>query len=84
LLPIFSKSQAAVNIRGIEVRLRRQARRVKSFLPRDLRNLLFDFGIAVGVEEIEERLLELKRVETLAGPSGEVVRDELVKMLSSY
>lgn len=84
LLPLLGQGYTAVDVGSVKFRLGRQARSVESLLPRDLCNLFLDIFIAVGIEEVEESLLELKRVETLAGPGLEVMRDELVKVLTSY
>jgi hypothetical protein len=83
LLPLLSQGQAAVDVGCIEFRLGRKPGSIKPLLPRNLGDLLLDFFIPKRIEEVEESLLELEGVETLASPRLEVMWDELVKVFTS-
>jgi hypothetical protein len=82
LLPLLGKGHAAVDIGRVEFRLRRQARIVEALFPRNLGELLLDLSIAIVIEEVQERLLKLERVKTLASPRLKVVGDKLVKVFT--
>ena len=56
---------------------------IKAVVPVNRRNLLLQVGILRGTKELEEGVLELKRVQGLVGPLSEIVGDELVKVLSA-
>lgn len=68
----------------IEVWLRWQTRGVEPSFPVNRGNLLLDCFVTQAVEEIQERVPELKRIERFAGPFGEVVGNKLVKGLAAY
>lgn len=67
----------------VKLGLRRQAWSIKLAFPVNGGNLLLDLLIAQAVEEVDKRVPELKRVERLSGPFGEVVGNELVKVLTA-
>lgn len=83
-LPFLGKCEATVNISRVEVGLGWQAWLIKSLIPRNLGDLLLDFRIAVCLKEVQESLLEFKRIKGLVGPRFKVVWDELVEVFSAY
>ena len=83
LLPLLGQIEAAVDIGGVEVGLRRQAGGEETLFPGDGGDLLLDLGVSVSFEEIQEGLLELEGVERLARPRVEVVGDKFVKVLAA-
>lgn len=68
---------------SVKLGLRRQAWSIKLVFPVNSSNLLLNILIAQAVEEVDKRIPKLKRVERLSGPLGEVVRNELVEILSA-
>jgi hypothetical protein len=82
-LPLLCQVVAHVCQRCVKLGLGRETWAVKLVVPVNLGYLFADLVVSETVEEVKERLLELERVERLARPLGEVVRNELVKALTA-
>lgn len=81
--PLLGKGVADVDERSVELRLGRQARCVEAALPVDGGDLVFQMSILGLVEKLDEGVTELKGVERLVRPLGEVVGDELVEVFTA-
>lgn len=83
IFPLCSQFITLTSKGHVELGLGRQAWSIEFGFPVNGSNLLLELLIAQAVEEIDKRIPELKRVERLSGPLCEVVRNELVKVLSA-
>lgn len=82
LLPLMCQVVADIDEGGVEVGLRRKTGAEEAALPVDRRDLVLQARIFWGAEELKEGVSELVGVQRLVGPLAEVIRDELVEVLT--
>ena len=82
-LPLLSQFVAHIRKGGVEFGLGGKAGAVEAALPVNRGDLFLEIRVLGAAEELEEGVLELVGVKRLVGPLAKVVRDELVKVLSS-